>query len=295
LWLQTNNICKIENLESCTQLRSLFLHENGISQIEGLDNLENLDKLNLASNPLHKLENLGNLKNLTTLNVEKCLLGSADSIQEITKLKKLSVLNISKNNIEEPEIVDLLKKLPELKVLYLKGNPCVKNIRNYRKTLISSIPTLTYLDERPIFEDERRLASAWARGGRNAEQEERKLIREEKDAKNRRYIESFNKMEENAKKLSGNVDSDNGANDKTESQTDNQKHIETQEKNNVKRELLEIGTMAKNAGQTKKVDKNKPIIEVLDYGDMGVVDPDMPALEPIHSIQNVKVEQKSVS
>jgi len=147
-------------LEECIELRSLFLHQNGISKIEGLDNLQNLVKLNLASNPLKKIENMGSLKNLTTLNIEKCLFNSVDNIQEIVKLEKLSVLNISQNNIEEPEILDLVKQLPELKVLYLKGNPCVKNIPSYRKKTVSTIPSLTYLDDRPIFENERRLADA---------------------------------------------------------------------------------------------------------------------------------------
>jgi len=290
LWLQTNNICKIENLEHCKQLRSLFLHENGISKIEGLANLENLDKLNVSSNPLYKLENMDNLQNLTTLNIEKCLFGSVDSIQEIAKLKKLSVLNISKNNIDEPEIVDLLKKLPELKVLYLKGNPCVKNIKSYRKTLISSIPTLTYLDERPIFEDERRLANAWARGGRNAEQEERKVIKEENDAKNRSYHEKFNKLADKAKK-SRNVDHDSEEEGVNESSDSHEEGTLNHQKDGKNRELLEIGVMAEKAGQVKQVDTNKkPLIEVLDYEDMDMIDPDMPSLEPIHSIHNVNVE-----
>jgi len=37
----------------------------------------------------------------------------------------------------------------------------VSSMKNYRKTVVSSMPFLTYLDERPVFEDERRLINAW--------------------------------------------------------------------------------------------------------------------------------------
>jgi len=282
LWLQTNNICKIENLENCTEVRSLFLHENGISKVEGLDNLHNLDKLNLSSNPLKKLENMDNLRNLTTLIIEKCFFNSVDSIREIVKLSKLSVLNISKNNIENPEILDLLKQLLELKVLYLKGNPCVKSIPSYRKNTVSSIPALTYLDDRPIFENERRLADAWAKGGRNAEQEERKLIREEKDAKDKRNHEKFLEFANSAK----------NANESTEGNKEDHHEEDScvSERQVKKREKLEIGS-TEEAGCKKSVKtNNKPLIEVLDYEDMDVADPDMPPLEPIHGLHNVKVE-----
>lgn len=46
--------------------------------------------------------------------------------------------------------------MPKLAVLYLHGNEVTKKIQHYRKTLIHRIPTLKYLDDRPVFEDERR-------------------------------------------------------------------------------------------------------------------------------------------
>ena len=59
------------------------------------------------------------------------------------------------------QVLEVLKQLPDLRCLYLKGNPLVTAIRHYRKVVISSIPTLTYLDDRPIFDNERRCAEAW--------------------------------------------------------------------------------------------------------------------------------------
>jgi len=55
----------------------------------------------------------------------------------------------------------LFAGLPELRCLYLKGNPVVSKLPNYRKTLISRCKQLTYLDERPVSEEERKCCEAW--------------------------------------------------------------------------------------------------------------------------------------
>lgn len=68
---------------------------------------------------------------------------------------------MQRNKIADPAILDILAQLPSLKVLYLKGNPVVSKIKPYRKTLISKLKNLTYLDDRPVFADERALAEAW--------------------------------------------------------------------------------------------------------------------------------------
>lgn len=69
--------------------------------------------------------------------------------------------------------------MPNLGVLYLNGNGFTKKVKNYRKTLIHKIPSLKYLDDRPVFEDERRYVEAFFRGGIEAEREERKLYKKE--------------------------------------------------------------------------------------------------------------------
>lgn len=281
LWLQSNCITRIENLDNLLKLRSLFLHENRISKIEGLDKLHNLSELNISSNPLKKLENLGNLKNLRTLNVEKCSFNTVDSIYEVVKLKKLSVLNISNNNIDKPGVLDLLKQLPELKVLYLKGNPCVKHIPSYRKTVISTISTLMYLDDRPVFENERRLADAWAQGGRSAEQQERKLIKEEKDESDNRYHGELKECKRNAMKSS-----EVNAMDSEDICNENNLNPEIL---GIKREKLKAGVVGE-AGQKKLVYiKTKQVMDDIDE-DMESSDANMPTLEPLYSVQDVKFE-----
>lgn len=59
----------------------------------------------------------------------------------------------------------------------LAGNPVVSNAKHYRKSMIASIKTLSYLDDRPVFELERICAEAWAEGGLEAEREARRKVR----------------------------------------------------------------------------------------------------------------------
>ncbi len=56
-------------------------------------------------------------------------------------------------------------KMPNLAVVYLQNNRFNKKIAHYRKTLISKMTNLKYIDDKPVFDDERRYAEAWARGG----------------------------------------------------------------------------------------------------------------------------------
>ena len=54
----------------------------------------------------------------------------------LVEVPSVTVLDLSNNRIDDPQIVDVLAKMPNLHVLNLMGNPVIKDIRNYRKTLI---------------------------------------------------------------------------------------------------------------------------------------------------------------
>ena len=111
-------------------------------------------------------------------------------------MKNCSAIDLSNNKIDcdnYEEFLEILKNIPSLAVLYLQNNPICKKIPNYRKRLISLIPNLKYLDDRPVFEEDRRYAEAWAIGGIEGEREERRKIKEEKEEFHRKQHEAFRK------------------------------------------------------------------------------------------------------
>ncbi len=69
VYLEGNCIKKIEGFSKCKKLLSLYLHENMIEKIENLEELTQLANLNLSDNCIQVIENLGPLQNL-----QNCLL-----------------------------------------------------------------------------------------------------------------------------------------------------------------------------------------------------------------------------
>ena len=79
----------------------------------------------------------------------------------------------------------------DLRVLYFQENPAIKLIKNYRKTFIFKIKTLRYLDDRPVFPEERRFAEAFFRGGAEEERQERTRYKEEQKEEHLRHHRQF--------------------------------------------------------------------------------------------------------
>ncbi|GET91407.1 hypothetical protein, conserved [Leishmania tarentolae] len=85
-------------------------------------------------------------------------------------------------------VVQFFQHLPLVSVIYFQGNGLSRRLRHYRRNMILHLPALTYLDERPIFPEERRVTEAWGHGGDTAEAAERAKIREEKRAQLTRCV-----------------------------------------------------------------------------------------------------------
>jgi dynein assembly factor 1 len=198
LYLEGNSIKKIENLSCLKNLCSLYLHENLIEKIEGLDELKELYNLNLSDNCLTKIENLENLPKLSNLLLKRNRIG-INGLSDLEGLKNLSpsvtVIDISDNRIETPEILpDVLTHCIDLRVLYLNGNECIRKIAHYRKMTISTLKDLRYLDDRPVFDDERRFAEAFFVGGLENERKERGIYKKEKEAEELKRIKDFQEL-----------------------------------------------------------------------------------------------------
>lgn len=194
LWLEGNGLLRIEGLQAQTELRTLYLQENVIEKIENLEQQARLDTLNLAQNFIATVENLGHMAELKTLLLPQNKLKHLEGLEHVALLPELSCLDIQKNNIADPAVLDVLERCPKLAVLYLQGNPCVKKIRFYRKTVIARLKQLKYLDDRPVFGEERLRAEAWCQGmdagGVEAAREAEKLEMERQRAEKRKKEEA---------------------------------------------------------------------------------------------------------
>lgn len=203
LWLEGNGLTQISGLDHQPLMRSLFLHENLIEKIEGLDALPELDSLNLSKNFIRKIENLSQLTKLTSLNISNNAISTLEGIEHLLTIPSLQTIDLQQNRLDDPAVIDIFAQLPDLRVLYLQGNPVVRKIKNYRKTIIARCKMLKYLDDRPVFDDERRRTNAWAKvleeGGsldeaQEAERQEILLIRKEKDEYDERNFRAFEQM-----------------------------------------------------------------------------------------------------
>eukprot|EP00746_Dinoflagellata_sp_MGD_P161242 gnl/MRDRNA2_/MRDRNA2_88311_c0_seq1.p1 gnl/MRDRNA2_/MRDRNA2_88311_c0~~gnl/MRDRNA2_/MRDRNA2_88311_c0_seq1.p1 ORF type:complete len:573 (-),score=173.51 gnl/MRDRNA2_/MRDRNA2_88311_c0_seq1:266-1984(-) len=201
LYAECNAFSEISGLEKCTNIRSLFLQENCIKEIRGLETLHSLWNLNLSSNFIEKIEGLAHIKTLNTLTIAKNKIGfnGAEDLEHLVD-SSISSLDIQDNRITDVDILpDVLMRMKELRVLYLKGNEVAKRIPNYRKTTTACLKDLKYLDDRPVFEEDRRAAEAFNRGGLEEERAERKKMREEKSEAHRRNMEAFQNMIERSR------------------------------------------------------------------------------------------------
>ncbi|XP_061576505.1 dynein axonemal assembly factor 1 [Cololabis saira] len=191
LWLESNGLEKIENLEAQTDLRCLFLQQNLIYKLENLEPLRKLCTLNVSNNYISIIENISCLPELSTLQITHNRLKTVGDIEHLRDCPAVNVLDLSHNLLHDPEILTVLEAMPDLRVLNLMGNGVVRQIPNYRKSMIVRLKQLTFLDDRPVFPQDRACAEAWAEGGLEEERRER----EKWETKERRKIQdSLNAM-----------------------------------------------------------------------------------------------------
>lgn len=109
-------------------------------------------------------------------------INDVEALQGLLAVPSLTNLDMKDNYLSDPAILpEIFEKLPNLTLLQTKGNSFRDNIKDFRKTMIARLPKLQYLDERPVTEDDRRRAHAFAEGKLPAERVEIKVIKEEKE------------------------------------------------------------------------------------------------------------------
>ena len=209
LYFEGNGCTSLTGLEENHQLRSLYIQENCIDKIEGLENMKELRVMNISDNMLKKIDGLEGCVIMDTLHMKANRLGQLkeedggdiECLKGLLACPTLSCVDIQANYLHDPAIVDeILCKLPNLKVLYTQGNSFCKKIPSYRKVVINKIKTLMYLDDRPVFEEDRRRAEAFCRGGMDEERKEIAIIKKEKSDKHWANHEAFQLMIEKARK-----------------------------------------------------------------------------------------------
>ena len=147
--------------DPCVPDTHRFVQSNCLATLDGLANAPNLVSLNVSGNSLAALTNVDACPALSTLVAERTQLAGLDGLDPLAACQGLHTLDLQHNNISDPALLGLLQRLPALKCLYLKGNPVVGKIPSYRKARVSALPGLTFLDDRPVHEEERRCAEAW--------------------------------------------------------------------------------------------------------------------------------------
>lgn len=207
LYLENNCISKIEGISHMKNLNCLYLNNNVIEDISGLESNTELRILNLSNNKIRYLPELKTLDKLQTLTLDNNLFEKSIDLKNISCLASISVLGLNENHIDDEvvddnaDLIDILKPIESLRVLYFKGNPLVRKIRNYRKKIIKELANLTYLDEKPVDECERLSTEAFWRGGLAEERKVRNEYRLQRDFGHRvREINKANPIDTQKKK-----------------------------------------------------------------------------------------------
>jgi len=172
LFLECNGIRRLENIEVMPKLMSLYLQSNCIFRLENLSALKGLVYLNLARNNITDVENLEQLVNLETLNLSSNKITQVQALEGLrARRDSLRSVDLSANYIEDGDaLIDFWPTaLPDLTCLYLHHNPCSRNMKDYRRRVISKLQQLRWLDERIVPEVERIGCRAWSVGGKEAE------------------------------------------------------------------------------------------------------------------------------
>ncbi|ORC91310.1 putative dynein assembly factor 1, axonemal-like [Trypanosoma theileri] len=187
LYLNNNAINNFEGIGSLQRLYALYISNNAFQDCLSLPLLPSLRILDISCNSIASLKGLANAPGLETLLVSRnCI----ENLEGLEPLENLVNLDVSLNLISKPEnILPFIFAKNTLRTCILHGNDFIGLVPSYRKTLISRLPSLRFLDRYPVFQDERKCAEAYATGGVPAEKAQREENqREEEEERKKQFI-----------------------------------------------------------------------------------------------------------
>ena len=191
LYLDHNKLtaASLTALSSAPLLTALFLHSNHITSLASLPALSQLRTLNVSENALTDLHGVEQLSALVTLDASH---NAVAAVQPLHSLSQLRDLLLSHNCLPaSPSPIPILAALPALRVLQLHHNPIVAQQAAYRRTLLSQLPSVQWLDERGVREDERVGVEGWKESGLQGERAARGKLQEERREKEERQWQQW--------------------------------------------------------------------------------------------------------
>jgi Leucine-rich repeat (LRR) protein len=158
-------------------LRVLYLHQNNILKIENMSALKKLHTINLSGNKIRVVEGLEGLDEIRSLDLSHNLITKISNCEQLKELPELQNLDLRNNQMSDHEnFVPFFKEMQNLLCFYVKGNPGLRMITHFRRQMMTHLPKLYYLDDRPIMEIERIGNDAFNKGGKEAEMAARDAI-----------------------------------------------------------------------------------------------------------------------
>ncbi|CAI9727819.1 leucine-rich repeat-containing protein 9-like isoform X4 [Octopus vulgaris] len=161
------NLTRYNEIKSLVQLqlfrlpslRALFLQGNEITKVDGIEQLTNLSELILDANKIRTLspQSFSGQLNLLELHLEENRLISLAALGQLTKLQRLYV---GSNKIQEVQELEHLKSLESLTEISLANNSISKKPQ-MRHILINQSPMLTAINGNVITEEDRIKADAY--------------------------------------------------------------------------------------------------------------------------------------
>ncbi|XP_062573207.1 cilia- and flagella-associated protein 410-like [Saccostrea cucullata] len=116
--------------------------------------LDGVKKLNFWGSEISDISVVRSMPNLEVCSVS---VNSITTLADFARCKQLTELYIRKNKIENLAEIYYLKNLPRLRNLWLADNPCADR-KNYRQTVLRTLPSLQKLDNVVVTEEERKEA-----------------------------------------------------------------------------------------------------------------------------------------